>query len=75
MEKTGTLYNNEQRPTPMTLYQSATPHSNSIKRPNCCNCGTPTRLFGIETERPGYELHSFVCPSCNNIETAVGPAA
>ena len=22
-------------------------------------------------EKPGYELHSFACPKCNHIETAV----
>jgi hypothetical protein len=30
------------------------------------------RLFGIEAERPGYELHSFECPDCEQIKTAIG---
>jgi hypothetical protein len=29
-------------------------------------------LFGIEPERPGYELQSFECPACFNIETRLG---
>jgi len=33
------------------------------------------RLFGIEAERPGYELRSFECPNCNHIETDVGKSA
>jgi hypothetical protein len=56
----------------MTFYNPTTPHSDSIKRPNCSACGTPTNLFGIEAERPGYELRTFVCPRCDRIETAVG---
>ena len=56
----------------MTKYQPATPHSDSIERPNCLKCGTKMRLFGIEPERPGYELHSFECPKCNHIQTAIG---
>ena len=60
---------------PMILYQPATAHSDSIKRPNCSDCGTATQLFGIEAERPGYELLTFVCPRCKHIETAVGKVA
>jgi hypothetical protein len=56
-------------------YQPGTPHSDSITRPNCSACGTLTNLFGIEAERPGYELRTFVCPRCDNIETSVGTAA
>ena len=62
-------------PMPMILYQPATGHSDSIKRPNCSDCGTATQLFGIETERHGYELLTFVCPRCEHIETAVGKVA
>ena len=46
----------------MTTYQPATPHSDSIARPACEECGTKVRLFGIEAERPGFELWSFECP-------------
>jgi predicted RNA-binding Zn-ribbon protein involved in translation (DUF1610 family) len=58
-------------PTLMTTYQPAALHSDSIKRPVCPKCGTAMRLFGIEDEKPGYELHSFECPACHHIETAV----
>jgi hypothetical protein len=56
----------------MTKYQPATPHSNSIKRPDCCKCGTAMFLFGIEAESSGRELLSFECPRCQNIETRIG---
>jgi hypothetical protein len=59
----------------MTIFKPATPHSNSIVRPNCTKCGTATFLFGIEAaDRPGYELQTFVRPKCEHIETAVGKA-
>ena len=61
-------------PMPM-LYQAATLHSDSLKRPNCSDCGTATELFGIEAERPGCELLTFVCPKCKHIETAVAKVA
>jgi hypothetical protein len=32
------------------------------------------RLFGIEPERPGYELLSFECPKYQHIETEIGKA-
>jgi hypothetical protein len=56
----------------MTRYQPATPHSDSIKRPDCSKCGTGMDLFGIEAESPGKELLSFECPNCQNIETRIG---
>lgn len=56
------------------MYKPATPHSNSIKRPDCSKCGTAMLLFGIEPESPGLELLSFECPRCNNIETRIGKA-
>jgi hypothetical protein len=59
----------------MILYRPTTLHSGSIRRPNCSDCGTATQLFGIEAERRGYELLTFVCPRCNHIETGVVKAA
>ena len=53
----------------MTIYQPATPHSNSIVRPGYPKCRTRMRLFGIEPEAPGFELLSFECPSCHHIKT------
>jgi len=59
----------------MTTYQPATLHSDSIARPACEECGTKVRLFGIEPERPGFELWSFECPKCHHILVQVGKAA
>jgi hypothetical protein len=58
----------------MIFYQPVTPYFDSIKQPNCSECGTATRLFGIEAERPGRELQTFVCLRCNQIETAFATA-
>jgi hypothetical protein len=58
----------------MIAYQPKTPHSDSIKRPDCAKRGTKTRLFGIEPERPGHELHSFECPACHHIQVGIGEA-
>jgi hypothetical protein len=59
----------------MILHQPAILHCNSIKRPDCSECGTATLLYGIEEERPGYELCTFVCPTCDHFETAIEKAA
>jgi hypothetical protein len=59
----------------MILYQSSNPYSDSVMHPNCSECGALTQLFGIELERPGYELLSFVCSNCEHIETAIGKVA
>ena len=40
------------------LFAPATAHPDSIARPSCSECGTATFLVGIESERPGYELHT-----------------
>ena len=58
----------------MITYQPATPHSDLIQRPGCPKCGSVMRLFGIEADAPGLELHSFECPSCRHIETKIGKA-
>ena len=59
----------------MTLYQPATLHSDLIERPHCSKYGTKMRLFGIEPERPGCELHSFECPKCRHVEVKSGKSA
>ena len=56
----------------MTTYQPATPHSNSIERPNSERCGTLTRLYGIEPDAQGFELLTFVCPSCDHVQVRQG---
>jgi hypothetical protein len=59
----------------MSTYKQRTPHSDTIKRPDCSECGTLTRLFGIEPEKPGFELLSFECPACRHIQTEIGKEA
>lgn len=59
----------------MNLYQAVTPHTDLVKPPNCSDCGAATQLYGIEAERPGCELLTFVCPECKHIETAVAKVA
>jgi ribosomal protein S27E len=56
-------------------FAPATPHSDSIVRPSCSDCGTATFLVGIEPQRPGYELLTFQCPKCEHFKTVVGIAA
>jgi rubredoxin len=58
----------------MNTHQPATPYSDSIIRPDCPSCGMRMNLFGIEAEKPGHELHTFVCPRCEDIETVVAKA-
>ena len=55
-------------------FAPATVRSNSVVRPDCSECGTKTILVGIEPDRPGYDLHTFQCPQCENYEVAVGKA-
>ena len=55
----------------MVTYQPATPHSDSIKRPNCAKCGGKMNLFGIEAINPKHELLTFVCPECQSVETRI----
>ncbi len=59
----------------MIPYQRTTLHSESTMGLNCSDCGTATQLFGIEAERLGYELLTFVCPKCEHIETSVAKIA
>ena len=40
-----------------------------IYRPPCSNCGAPTTLARIEpAQKPGYDLRSFECTVCTNID-------
>jgi hypothetical protein len=56
------------------LFQHRHHVANFLERPDCPTCGTGMRLFGIEPEKPGFELHSFECPKCRRIETRIGKA-
>jgi hypothetical protein len=62
------------RPLPepfMTIFQPATPYSNSIERPACSKCGTQMMLARIEPDKPDHDKRTFECPSCNHIEFEV----
>jgi hypothetical protein len=50
------------------------PHSDAVVRPACSECGTGTVLVGIEQSRPGHELHTFECPTCEAFETTAAKA-
>ena len=52
----------------MIVYQRVTPRLNPTILPNCPECQTPMRLFGIESE-DDHELHSYECPNCQCIKT------
>jgi hypothetical protein len=55
----------------MIAYKSAIIQQfSSITQQDCPECGARMRLFGIETDEPGYELLSFHCTECQRIETA-----
>jgi hypothetical protein len=48
----------------MSLYQPATPYSDSIERP-ACRCGTHMMLDQIEAHAdPELEKRTFACPKC-----------
>jgi hypothetical protein len=41
-----------------------------LLRPLCSKCGSLTGLARIEpSDRPGYDLRTFECAACGNIET------
>ena len=56
------------------VFSSGTRHSDAIVRPGCSQCGTVTVLVGIEQSRHCSELHTFECPNCEHLETAVAKA-
>jgi len=53
------------------FFTVSTPHSDA--RPTCPKCSTEMRLFGIESDRPGFELRTFQCSNCQRILTAISP--
>jgi predicted RNA-binding Zn-ribbon protein involved in translation (DUF1610 family) len=55
----------------MIRIEPTVPQSNSTKKPDCPQCGTGMRLFGIEVDDAGDELLSFDCPRCQHIETEI----
>ena len=55
----------------MTKYRPATVASNALTRPPCVKCGMKTDLVGIEPEKPGFDLNTFECPRCGQLQTSV----
>jgi C4-type Zn-finger protein len=57
----------------MTIYQPATPYSNSITRPTCPRCGTKMMLSLIEPvpNRPDHDKRTFDCLKCGYDHTEV----
>jgi hypothetical protein len=37
----------------------------------CTRCGAKMSLARIEPDRPGYDLRSFECTKCNNVDQYV----
>jgi hypothetical protein len=66
--------NTNERSGMRAIFAPATAHSDAVIRPSCSQCGTATNLVGKEPDSPGYELHTFQCPKCENFELAVGKA-
>jgi hypothetical protein len=42
----------------------------TIEYPNCAECGTPTRVVGLEPGEPGYDKRTFICSECEHREIA-----
>lgn len=55
----------------MTIYQPATPYSDSITRPPCTKCGTKMLLSRIEPDEPNHDKRTFECPSCNHEHSVI----
>lgn len=57
------------------IFEAETQYYDSIIRPGCSKCGTPTLLVGTESTGLDLELRTFQCPNCEHFQTAVGKAA
>ncbi len=57
----------------MTIFQPATPFSNSIVRvrPPCSKCGTQMLLALVEPDKPDHDKRTFECPVCEHSESFV----
>jgi hypothetical protein len=40
-------------------------------RPTCSKCGRPLILTRIEPEKPGYDLRTYYCTACEDVEVIV----
>ena len=55
----------------MTIYQPATPYSDSIARPACPECGSAMLLTHIGPDKPDHDKRTFVCPKCQHSDSVV----
>jgi hypothetical protein len=55
----------------MTIFQPATPYSNSIVRPPCSICKMPMLLSRIDPEKPDHNIRTFECRGCGHFESFV----
>ena len=56
----------------MIVLSASHPTSNSSIRPNCPECQTQMRLFGIESEEPGHECTPTSAPTANALKRQCG---
>jgi hypothetical protein len=55
----------------MTIFQPATPYSNSIPRPLCSKCCNRMLLARLEPIEPDHDKRTFECIICKNTESFV----
>jgi len=55
----------------MSLFQTPTTHSDSIRRPACDMCGMQMMLARLDFDIPDYEQRTFECFRCRNRESVV----
>ena len=63
-------------PSRTTMIQLSPIRAETPSKLECRACGTPMRLFGIESH-PGISaanLESYVCPRCDGVQTVAVPA-
>jgi hypothetical protein len=40
-------------------------------RPPCSRCGRPLMLTKVETEKPGFDLRTYYCAACEDVEVII----
>jgi DNA-directed RNA polymerase subunit M/transcription elongation factor TFIIS len=55
----------------MTLLEYALENAPINERPECPECSALMYLAVIEPGRPGFDLRTFKCPRCQQVESVV----
>jgi len=55
----------------MMQFHAFQPALAPFARPCCPICTAPMFIVTVEPDRGGYEAHTYECPKCNFLETAV----